>query len=264
MASPHLSALAEAAFVARAGLEPILQLTCRDRNRIGLTADLLGGWALGARNVLCLTGDPVSVGDHPDATGVYDLSVLDLVRLATGLRREGLMLSGMTIEEAPRYFVGVGDSPLVEGYDPGRLEAKLDAGAGFVQTQIVYDVEALAAWADAVRPLGVFERTSVLVGVAPLHSLKMARWVNDRLPGVTVPETFLRALEEAGPGAADEGVRQVVDEVRRLRRIPGIAGVHVMSFGKEEAVRRVIEGAGLFPRPPAAGYTRPRFADEGV
>jgi len=246
----HLSALAEAAFVAQAGLEPILQLTCRDRNRIGLTSDLLGGWALGARNLLCLTGDPVTAGDHPDAVGVNDLSVLELVSLARKLRDEGRTLAGVEVDLPPRYFIGVADSPLAEPYDPARLEAKLDAGAMFVQTQIAYDVERLAAWADEVRPRGIFERASLFLGLAPVHSLRTARWMSDRLPGVTVPQALLRALEEAGPDAAQAGTRWVVDVARRVREIPGIAGVHVMGLGKEDAVRHVIEGAGLFPRPP--------------
>lgn len=250
LASPHLSAMAEAALVARAGLEPILQLTCRDRNRIGLTSDLLGGWALGARNLLCLTGDPVSAGDHPDAVGVNDLTVLELVSLARKLRDEGRTLAGVEVDSPPRYFIGVADSPLAEPYDPARLEAKLDAGAMFVQTQIAYDVERLAAWAEGVRARGILERAAIFVGLAPLHSLRTARWMNDRLPGVTVPDELLQALEEAGPeGEAEVGIRWVTDVARSVREIEGIAGLHVMGLGHETAVRRVIEGAGLFPRP---------------
>jgi methylenetetrahydrofolate reductase (NADPH) len=248
--SAHMSPLAGAATVAQAGLEPVLQLTCRDRNRLALTADLLGGWALGARAVLCLSGDPVSLGDHPDATEVYDLSVIDLIRLAAGLRREGRLLSGATIEEPPEYVIGAADLPLAADYDPARLDAKIDAGADFVQTQIVYDLAAFAGWADAARSRGVLDRIAVIAGVAPLRGAKQARLVAS-LPGVSVPAELLRALEEAGPEAEAEGTRVAVEIVNGLQRIPGIAGVHLMGLGREAAVRRVVEAAGLFPRPMA-------------
>jgi 5,10-methylenetetrahydrofolate reductase len=248
----HMSPVAGAAVVAQAGLEPILQLTCRDRNRLALTADLLGGWALGARGLLCLSGDPVRGGDHPDAKEVYDLSVVDLVRLAAGLRAHGRLPSGAEMADPPRYLIGVADLPLAEGYDPARLEAKIDAGAEFVQTQIVYDLDAFAAWADGARSRGVFERVAVLTGVAPLRSANQARLVGS-LPGVTVPLELVRTLEAAGPSAEAQGARLAVDIVSRLREIDGIAGAHIMGLGRAAAIRRVIEDAGLLPRPvPAA------------
>ena len=249
----HMSPLAGAAVVARAGLEPTLQLTVRDRNRLALAADLLGGWALGARNLLCLTGDPLSVGDHPEAAAVNDLGVTDLVRLAVGLRTDGRLGSGAEIADPPRYLVGVADSPFAERYDPGRLESKLDAGARFVMTQIVYDVDALAGWVEIVRTRGIAERASILVGVAPIRSAKQARYLDDHLPGVTVPPSMIAELEAAGPDAAALGAEQCVEIVRRLRDLPGVSGVHVMGLGREEAVRHVIERAGLLPRPFRAG-----------
>jgi len=248
-ATAHMSPLAGVAAVARAGLEPTLQVTVRDRNRLALTADLLGAWALGARNVLCLTGDPLSVGDHPEATAVVDLAVTDLVRLAAQLRAEGRLLSGAVIEEPPRFFVGVADSPLAPSYDAGRLEAKIDAGAAFVMTQITYDLDALMAWSEIVRTRGILERAAVLVGVAPIRSAEQARYLSEHLPGVTVPPELMALLEQAGPDAEALGVADCVRIVDRLREIPGIAGVHVMGLGREAVVRRVIEEAELLPRP---------------
>jgi 5,10-methylenetetrahydrofolate reductase len=248
-AAAHMSPVAGAALVAAAGLEPTMQITCRDRNRLGLTADLLGGWALGARNLFCLTGDPVRVGDQPDAVTVKDLTVEDLVRLAAGLRDTGRLPSGAGIADPPRYFIGVADVPLAEAYDPGRLEAKLDAGAAFVMTQIVYDVEALTAWVGIARSRGIVERAALIAGVAPLSSAKQARFLNEKVPGVTVPDDLIGALEEAGPEASAVGVAQCVEVVGRLRSLAGIAGVHVMGMGHEEGVRAVVEGAGLLPRP---------------
>ena len=248
-ATAHMSPLAGVAAVARAGLEPTLQLTVRDRNRLALTADLLGAWALGARNVLCLTGDPLSVGDHPEATAVVDLAVTDLVRLAAQLRAEGRLLSGALIEEPPRFYVGVADSPLAPGYDAGRLEAKIDAGASFVMTQITYDLDALMAWSEIVRTRGILERAAVLVGVAPIRGAEQARYLSEHLPGVTVPPELMALLEQAGPDAEALGVADCVRIVDGLREIPGIAGVHVMGLGREAVVRRVIEEAELLPRP---------------
>ena len=248
-ASAHMSPVAGAGIVARAGLEPTLQLTVRDRNRLGLAADLMGAWALGARNVLCLTGDPLSIGDEPDAAFVGDIGLLELVSLASNLRAEGRLPSGAEVADPPRYFVGVSDTPILDHYDPARLEVKLDAGAHFVMTQIAYSVDRLAAWADEVRPRGVFERATVLVGVAPLRSAKQARYMDEHLPGVHVPPELMRALEDAGPEAEALGTAQCVEVVTELQKIPGVAGVHVMGLGREEVVRHVIEGAGLLPRP---------------
>lgn len=250
VASAHQSVVAGAAIAARVGLEPTLQLTVRDRNRLALAADLLGAWALGARNLLCLSGDPLTAGDEPDATTVNDLGLLDLARLAGTMRDKGRLPSGAELDHPPRYFVGVADSPLVERYDPSRLEGKLDAGAGFVMTQIAYDVDALVAWADTIRPRGIFERAAVIVGVAPLRSVQQARYMNEHIPGVTVPEALIDALEEAGPDAEAIGTARCVETVLRLKELPGVAGVHVIGLGHETAVRHVIERAGLLPRTP--------------
>lgn len=251
-ASAHMSPLAGVALVARTGLEPVLQLTCRDRNRLALTGDLLGAWALGARNVLCLTGDPPSVGDHPGATAVFDLSVAGLVRLAAGLRNDARLPNGVSVQPAPRYFIGVADSPLVAGYDFGRLEEKIDAGAAFMQTQIVFDLEALGEWADRARDRGIFERIFVLAGMAVPASARSARYMRDHLDGVRLPDRLIEALDEAGQDAPTVAVNLLAEMVGSLRSIPGIAGVHLMGLGRLEPVRRVVTAAGLFPRPTLA------------
>jgi methylenetetrahydrofolate reductase (NADPH) len=251
-ANAHMSPAAAAAFVAAAGLEPTLQLTVRDRNRLAFTSELLGGWALGARNVLCLSGDPVSLGDHPDAVTVHDLDVLEAVRLAKRLRDEGLTLGGSEVADPPRYLIGVAEMPLAEPYDPARLEQKLDAGADVVWTQIAYDVEALAGWADVVRARGVFERAKVLIGVVPLRTAKGARFMAEKLPGVRVPAETIAALAEAGDDAAEVGLRLTIEVVEGLKAIDGVSGVHLMGMGHDDAVRAVVEGAGLFPRPTGA------------
>jgi methylenetetrahydrofolate reductase (NADPH) len=222
LASAHMSPLAGVRFVADAGIEPTVQLTVRDRNRLGLTADLLGAWALGARNVFCLSGDPVAVGDHPDAAVLAD---------------------------PPHYLIGVADVPFAEPYDPSKLESKLDAGADFVTTQIVYDAERLAAWADAMRPRGLFERAKVIIGITPLRSAKQARFMDERLPGVRVPSPTIAALEAAGEDAGAVGMDLTVALVEVVQTIPDIAGIHIMAMGHDAVTRDLVERTGLFPRP---------------
>lgn len=251
-ASAHMSPQAGVALVAGAGIEPTLQMTVRDRNRLALTADLLGAWTLGARNLLCLSGDPIHLGDHPDAPAVGDLDVPGLVGLARLLRDEGRTLGGTEVADPPRYLIGVADLPLADPYDPARLDAKLDAGADLIWTQITYDVEALAAWAEVIRARGVFQRARVLVGLAPLRSAKGARYMDEKLPGVQVPAAMIEALDAAGPDAAAAvGTQLTIEVVRGIQEIDGVSGVHLMGMGNEDVVRRVVEGAGLSPRPTA-------------
>ncbi len=247
-ATAHMSPLAGARFASEAGLEPTVQITARDRNRLGLTADLLGAWALGARNLFCLSGDPIAIGDHPDATVVGDLDVLGLIALARRLRDEGTTLAGKEVADAPRYLIGVADVPLADPYDPVTLEGKLDAGADFVMTQIVYDVERLSAWADTMRARGLFERTKVIVGLTPLRSARQARFIDEKLPGVSVPPSMIESLEASGDDAAEAGLAHAVDLVAAVREIQGIAGVHIMAMGHDATTRALVERAGLFPR----------------
>ena len=249
-ASAHMSPVAGARLVRDAGVEPTLQLVCRDRNRLAITGDLLGGWAMGARNVLVLAGDPMDRGDDPAATPVFDLTTEEVVALARRLRDEGTTTSGAEIVDPPRYRIGVADVPLAEGYDPAKLERRLDAGAELVWTQITYDVDRLAAWLEEIRPRGILERARVLVGVVPLRSLANARFL-DGLYGVHVPREIVETLASAGDDAEHAGIELTVDVVRRLRSIEGVAGVHLVGIGRDDLVRMVVERAGLFPRPAA-------------
>jgi methylenetetrahydrofolate reductase (NADPH) len=248
-ASAHMSPLAGVAAAAAAGIEPTVQLTVRDRNRLSLTSDLLGAWALGARNVFCLSGDPLHVGDHPEAVVVGDLTVNDVVALAKRMRDDGTSLAGAELADPPRYLIGVADVPLADPYDPAKLGSKLDAGADFVITQIVYDVPALAAWADRMREWGLFDRTKVVIGVTPLRSVKQARFMDEKLPGVSVPPAMISALESAGDDAEAVGLELAVPMIEEIRGITGIAGIHVMAMGHDRTTRALVQRAGLVPRP---------------
>jgi methylenetetrahydrofolate reductase (NADPH) len=247
-ASPYMSPLAGTRFVQEAGAEPTLQLVCRDRNRLAITADLLGAWALGARNLLVLGGDPMSVGDHPDAKPVFDLSPNEVIALARRIRDEGTTGAGAEISDPPRYLIGVADVPLADTYDPAKLEAKLDAGGDVVWTQILYDADRLAEWVELVRPRGIFERARVIVGLVPLRSLTNARFM-DGLFGVHVPQAAFDLLGSAGDDAERAGLEFTLSVVRGIRAIDGIAGLHLMGIGRDDLVRALVEEAGLFPRP---------------
>jgi methylenetetrahydrofolate reductase (NADPH) len=247
-ASPYLAAPAGSHFVQEAGAEPTLQLVCRDRNRLAITADLLGAWALGARNLLVLGGDPMTVGDHPDAKPVFDLAPNDVVSLARRIRDEGTTGAGAEIADPPRYLIGVADVPFADPYDPAKLDAKLDAGGDVVWTQIVYDTDRLGEWVDLIRPRGILERARVIVGLVPLRSIKSARFL-DGLFGVHVPSEAFELLGAAGEDAERVGLEFTLSVVERIRAIEGIAGLHLMGIGRDDLVRTVVEEAGLFPRP---------------
>ena len=251
-ASAHMSPIAGARFVHDAGIEPTVQLTVRDRNRLALTSELLAAWALGARNLFCLTGDRIAGGDHPEATEVDDLTVEGLVALARRMREDGTSLADGDLADPPRFLIGVADAPFADPYLPEKLEAKLDAGADFVMTQITYDDERLAAWADRMRDRGLFERARVLIGVTPLRSAAQARFMDEKLYGVSVPAATIAALDDAGDDAPVVGMELTARLVEGIRTIDGVAGIHVMALGRDDATRELVERSELFPRPTDA------------
>jgi 5,10-methylenetetrahydrofolate reductase len=246
-ATVKVSPLACSVWMLEEGLEPILQLTTRDRNVMALQADLLGAWALGIRSILALSGDPLKVGPYGAITKpVSDFDSAGLIRLVTGLN-EGRLAAGETLETATGFLIASAANPLVDTLE--KLEHKLDAGVHCFQTNIVYDVERFAEWFSPIASAGVPERAPVLVGVTPPRSTRMLRHMHDHIPGVEVDEaTFSRMEGLAGDEAKAVGVEIAVDVVRRIREVPGVAGVHIMAPGWEaEAVPRVVEGAGLRP-----------------
>ncbi len=256
----HMSPLAGAVVLLQEGIDPIMHVTCRDRNRLALQSDLLGAAALGVRNILCLTGDHMIHGDHPQAKPVFDLDSLQLLGLANHMTREGRYLSGREIKPAPDLFPGAVENPFAPPYDfrPLRLGKKIEAGARFVQTQIIYNVERFAAFMTRVCDLGLDRAVPILAGVAPLRSARAARYMRDRVAGLEVPEDLVRRMEQAGEerGRREaEGIRICVEVIERVRAIPGLAGFHLMPIHWEEAVAEICERAGLRPAiaNPAAG-----------
>jgi 5,10-methylenetetrahydrofolate reductase len=242
----HLSSVAACALLARQGIEPILQMTCRDRNRIAIQGDILGAAALGVHNLLCLTGDGVDHGDHPGAKPVFDLDAVSLLETARTLRDEGRFLSGRKLLAAPRLFLGAADNPFAPPFEarPARLQKKLEAGARFVQTQYCFDVALLERYLAQVRAAGLHERCFILVGVGPLVSVKAAQWMRRRVPGVHIPDELIARLERAADPRR-EGVRICVETIQRLRETPGVAGVHIMAHRHHDLVAEIVAQSGV-------------------
>jgi methylenetetrahydrofolate reductase (NADPH) len=238
----RMSSLAGSAVLLAEGLDPVMQMTCRDRNRIALQSDLLAAGGLGVPNVLLMTGDRPERGDHPDAPGVFDLDSDSLTAAARALRDDGTLLSGQTVDPAPRYLIGAVDPGAGE---PERLARKVALGTEFVQTQFVFDVAAFAGWLARVRDLGLTQRCGVLAGVGPIRSLR-ALDVMAGLPGVAVPPGLERRLRGVpAHRVAEEGMAACAETVAALRELPGLAGVHVMAVAYEQGVPEILTAAGL-------------------
>jgi len=268
----RMSSIAAGTIVVQEGLEPVIQMTCRDRNRLAIQSDLLGAHALGMHNLLCLTGDHQSFGNHPTAKNVFDIDSLQLVRMVADMRDEHIFQCGDAMKgEEPRFFVGAAAAPFADPIDfrPYRLAKKVNAGANFIQTQLVYDVPAFARYMEKVRELGLHKQTYILAGVGPLKSPGMARYMKNSVPGILVPDELIDRMTAAGsPWAtkkADEltkedkqarskawqgeGIQICIELIQQLRQIEGVAGVHIMAIEWESAVKTIVEGAGLYPRP---------------
>jgi methylenetetrahydrofolate reductase (NADPH) len=250
-ANVHMSSVGVCALLTRAGYEAVLQVSCRDRNRIAIQGDLLGAAAMGVRNVLFLTGDGVQAGDQPQAKPVFDLDSISALRMARLMRDGGRFLSGRTLEVPPRIFMGAAANPFVPPVEfrARHLAKKIEAGADFIQTQFVFDVPRMRQFMREVCDLGLDRRVHILAGVGPLRSAKTAVWMRDHVPGVVVPEEVLRRLRGVPvERQREEGKRLCVDIIRELSEVPGIHGVHVMAYRQEELVAEIIEEAGLLPR----------------
>jgi methylenetetrahydrofolate reductase (NADPH) len=243
-ARAHMGATAAAAILARNGIEPILQLACRDRNRIALAGELMGAAALGIRNLLLLRGDDPAAGDQKEAKPVFDLDSRALVEMARAIRDDGALPHGQAIAGAPRFFLGVADAPVdpAPGWSPTALAAKVAAGAQFAQTQFCMDVGVVRRYVARLREAGLAQRIFLLIGVCPLRSARSAQWMRQNLPGTIIPDPFIERLENAKDAAA-EGANICVEVITELAQTPGVAGVHVMAPGNDAAVPGVLAEA---------------------
>ena len=243
-ARAHMSALAAASLLRQAGIEPILQITCRDKNRLALQSEMMGAAALGIRNLLLLSGDDPKAGDQPDTKPVFDVDSKTLIETARRLRDEGTLPTGRKVAGHADFFIGAADMPIdpPEGWQPHALLAKVQAGAQFAQTQFCMDAAIVRRYVGALEKAGVTSKLALLIGVNPLRSAKSARWMKNHLYGTIIPDDFIARLEKAADPAR-EGLRICVELIEELSTIRGVAGVHIMAPGNDAAIPEAIAAA---------------------
>jgi methylenetetrahydrofolate reductase (NADPH) len=252
----RMSSLAASVIALREGLDPVMQMVCRDRNRIAAQSDLLGAAALGVNNIIALSGDHQRFGDHPQSKNVYDLDSVSLISAIRAMRDDGRLLSGQELPEdgRPRLFIGAAFNPFAdpEGYRVVRAAKKVEAGADFLQSQCVYDMARFRRFMERAVDMGLTERAYFMAGVTPLKSLGMAKYMKGNVPGITVPDSYIERLKGVHKDRqAEEGVMMACEQIEELRSMPGVAGVHLMFVEWEHMIPVVAEKAGLLPRPVA-------------
>lgn len=242
----HMSSVGICSLLTRAGYSVVMQISCRDRNRIAIQGDVLGASAMGVQNILCLTGDGVQVGDQPGAKPVFDLDSTSLLETIRTMRDEGKFLSGRKLTYTPHVFLGAVANPFVPPYDYRAIHMgkKVAAGAQFIQTQYCFDVELLERFMARVRDLGLDKQCFIIVGVGPLASARAARWMRANVPGVHIPDAIIKRMEGAANQRA-EGKAICIEIIQRVRAIAGVAGVHAMAYRQEELVSEIIQASGV-------------------
>ncbi|MCK5783247.1 MAG: methylenetetrahydrofolate reductase, partial [Desulfobacterales bacterium] len=248
----RMSSWAAALIVKEEGLEPNYQMVCRDRNRLAMQSDILGAYAHGIHNILCLSGDHQQFGDHPNAKGVYDIDSIQLVSMIKKMRDEGKFLGGADIDVPPKLFIGAAANPFAEPFEwrVHRLAKKVTAGADFIQTQCVFNMEKMREWVKRANDMGLTEKTYILPGVTPMKSLGMAKYMKAKVPGMDVPDEIIDRLKGAKKGkVADEGIKIACEQIEEFKEMKGIAGVHLMAIEWEHKVPEIAERAGVLPRP---------------
>lgn len=248
----RMSSMASCLILREMGIDPVLQMTVRDRNRIALQSDVLGASALGIRNILCLTGDHQSFGDHPGAKNVHDIDSVQLIDTLRTMRDEAKFLSGQEIKGAPGIFIGCVENPFADPFEIRalRLAKKVRAGAQFVQTQCVFNVEKFIQWMKMVRDLGIHEKVRILAGITPMKSPAMARYIKTSVPGMDVPDLLIERMASVPKEQyRSEGVAICCETIEAVRKIEGMAGIHIMAIEWEDIVPEIVKKAGLYPRP---------------
>ncbi|MDR4498235.1 MAG: methylenetetrahydrofolate reductase [Candidatus Scalindua sp.] len=246
----RLSSIASGVMLLNMGMEPIIQMTCRDRNRIAMQSDILGAAALGIKNLLCLTGDHQCFGDHPEAKGVFDLDSIQLLNMSRQMRDESKFQSGGELKVEPRLFLGAAENPFADPFKfrAVRLAKKIAAGCDFIQTQIIYNMKKFEEWMGIVRDMGLHKKVSILAGITPIKSLGMAKYMKNNVPGLDVPDEIIQRLQDTKDKKA-EGVNICLETVEQVKNIEGVSGVHIMAIEWEEVIPEIVERAGLLPRP---------------
>ncbi|SPD75325.1 Methylenetetrahydrofolate reductase [uncultured Desulfobacterium sp.] len=248
----RMSSCAASAILIKEGVEPNFQMVCRDRNRLAIMSDILGAYSLGIRNMLCLSGDHQRFGNHPEAKNVYDIDSMQLIALVKKMRDEGKFMNGEDIDVPPRLFIGAASNPFAEPFEfrVHRLAKKINAGADFIQTQCIYNMDKFREFMKRAVDMGLTERCYILAGVTPMKSVGMARYMADSVPGMDVPDQLINRLKGAAKGkVAEEGVKFALEQIAEFREMKGVAGVHLMAIEWEHKVPEIAERAGMLPRP---------------
>jgi methylenetetrahydrofolate reductase (NADPH) len=248
----RMSSLASCVILKGMGFDPILQMVCRDRNRIAIQSDILGAAALGINNILCLSGDHQKFGDHPKAKNVFDIDSVQLINTVKTLREDGKFIGGDDVKGKPMLFIGAAENPFADPFEirAARLGKKVKAGCQFIQTQCVYNVERFERWMEMVRDRGLHEKCAILAGVTPFKSVGMARYMKNQVPGMDVPDAMIERMKAVPKEKqAEEGIKICVETIQRLKEVPGVRGIHIMAIEWEEKVSEIAKAAGLLPRP---------------
>lgn len=248
----RMSSWAASLVVKELGLEPNYQMVCRDRNRLAMQADILGAYAHGLKNILCLTGDHQQFGDHPNAKGVFDIDSMQLIAMIKQMRDEGKFLSGEEIEEPPRFFIGAAANPFADPFEwrIHRLAKKVEAGCDFIQTQCVYNMDKMREWIKMANDMGLTEKTYILPGITPMKSIGMAKYMKSKVPGIEVPDDVIKRLQGVDKKkVADEGIKIACEQIEEFKEMKGVAGVHMMAIEWEHKVPEIAERAKVLPRP---------------
>jgi len=248
----RMSSWAASLVVLQEGLEPNFQMVCRDRNRLAIQSDILGIYAHGIRNILCLSGDHQRFGNHPGAKNVFDIDSMQLIHAVKTMRDEGTFLNGQDIDVPPELFIGAASNPFAEPFDfrVHRLAKKIAAGADFIQTQCIYNMDRFREFMKKVVDMGLHEKCYILAGVTPMKSVGMARYMAKQVPGMDVPDSIIKRLQGAGKGkVAGAGIKFAIEQIEEFREMEGIAGVHLMAIEWEHRVPEIAEMAGVLPRP---------------
>jgi len=246
----RMSSWAGCLILKQIGIEPVMQMVVRDRNRLALQADVLGAVAMGIGNILCLSGDHQRFGNHPTARGVFDIDSIQLIQTMKRMRDEKKFINGEDISGEVPLFIGAAANPFADPFEyrAPRLAKKVKAGVDFIQTQAVFDVVRFKKWMDMVNELGLSQQAHILAGVIPMKSVGMARYMKSSVPGIIVPDEMMKRMEQA-KSAKEEGVKLTLEIVQQIKEIPGIHGIHIMAVGWEDIVGEVVEKCGLMPRP---------------
>jgi methylenetetrahydrofolate reductase (NADPH) len=248
----RMSSLAACLHLMEMGIEPVMQMVTRDRNRIALQSDIMGAYSLGIRNLLCLSGDHQSLGSQPESMNVFDIDSVNLVHAVRVMRDEGKDMSGFALNGAPEMFIGAAENPFADplSYRVVRLAKKIAAGVDFIQTQCVYNMPRFKEWMRQAREEGLTDKVYIMAGITPLKSAKMAQFIATKVAGMDVPEAVIKRMSAAtGLKAAEEGMKIAVETITELKAVPGVRGIHIMAIEAEERVPEMVKAAGLSPRP---------------